>query len=70
MVLSQIVPMVISAILKRQISDSVGIIGGADGPTAVLVVGTLSAGSTVLEIVFGIILIAAGIWGIRKCKKQ
>ncbi len=69
LVLSQIAPMVIAAILKTQISDSVGIIGGADGPTAVLVVGTLSAGSAVLEILLGIFLIIIGIVGYRKYKE-
>ena len=62
--LSVIAPMVIGAILASQASDSVGIIGGADGPTAVFVVGTLGAGSVIIESVIGVLLVAVGIWGL------
>ena len=67
--LSVIAPMIIGAILSSQVSDSVGIIGGADGPTAVFVVGTLGAGSVIVESVIGVLLITVGIWGLIKCKK-
>ena len=67
--LSVIAPMIIGAILSSQPSDSVGIIGGADGPTAVFVVGTLGAGSVIIESVVGVLLVAVGIWGLIKCKK-
>ena len=71
--LSVAAPIVIGAILeiqmKSQIASSVGIIGGADGPTAVMVTGVSSMGSAVLEAVIGCILMIAGIWGLRKCKK-
>ncbi|MBQ8798241.1 MAG: hypothetical protein IJZ55_01595 [Lachnospiraceae bacterium] len=68
--LSVIAPMIIGAILSSQSAGSVGIIGGADGPTAVLLVGTLGAGSVIVEIVIGVLLIAVGIWGLIKCKKM
>ncbi len=68
--LSVIAPMIVGAVLANQMSDSVGIIGGADGPTAVLLVGTLGAGSVIIESVIGVLLVAAGIWGLHKCKKQ
>lgn len=67
--ISAVSPMIIGAVLEAQVSNSVGIIGGADGPTAIMVVGTLGVGSLVVEIVVGILLIIAGIWGCRKCKK-
>ena len=68
--LSVIAPMIIGAILSSQPSGSVGIIGGADGPTAVFVVGTLGAGSVIIESVIGVLLVAAGIWGLHKCKNK
>ena len=68
--LSVAAPMIIGAILKTQTaSSSIGIIGGADGPTAIMVVGAVGAGSVIIEIVIGVLLIVAGIWGLRKIKK-
>ena len=62
--------MIIGAILKAQTAaNSIGIIGGADGPTAIVLVGTVGAGSIIVEIVIGVLLIVAGIWGLRKIKK-
>lgn len=66
LLLSVIVPMIIGAVLTNQMSDSVAIIGGADGPTAVFVVGTFGAGSVIVESVIGVLLVAVGIWGLRK----
>ena len=68
--LSVIAPMVIGAILTSQASGTVGIIGGADGPTAIFVVGTLGAGSVIIESVIGVLLVAVGIWGLYKCKNR
>lgn len=67
--LSVAVPMIMGAILKTQEASSVGIIGGADGPTAVMVAGVIGVGSVGFEIVIGVLLIVAGIWGLRKIKK-
>ncbi|MBP3616985.1 MAG: hypothetical protein J6J38_03010 [Lachnospiraceae bacterium] len=67
--LSVIAPMVIGAILTSQASGSVGIIGGADGPTAVFVVGTFGAGGVIIESVIGVLLVAVGIWGLVKSRK-
>lgn len=69
LLLSVIAPMIIGAILSSQPSGSVGIIGGADGPTAVFVVGTFGAGGVIIESVIGVLLIAVGIWGLIKSKK-
>lgn len=69
MVLGGIAPMIVGAILRTQVASTVGIIGGADGPTSILVSGVISTGNIVLEIVAGVLLIGAGIWGLRKCKK-
>lgn len=67
--LGVIAPMIIGAILSSQSSGSVGIIGGADGPTAIFVVGTFGAGSVIIESVIGVLLVAVGIWGLIRCKK-
>ena len=69
LLLSVIAPMVIGAILTSQAFGSVGIIGGADGPTAVFVVGLLGVGSVIIESVIGVLLVAVGIWGLIRCKK-
>ena len=74
-VLSNIAPMIIGAIMRMQISDSigssVGIIGGADGPTAILVAGIVGATvfRVIAKIVVGVLLIVAGILGIKKYKR-
>ena len=68
--LSVVAPMIMGVILKVQVvANSVGIIGGADGPTAIMLVGTIGAGNIIIEIVIGVLLIAAGIWGLKKLKK-
>lgn len=68
--LSVVAPMIIGAVLEAQISNSVGIIGGADGPTAVMVVGTLGMGSVIAEILVGIVLIVVGTLFLRKYRKK
>lgn len=55
---------------KIRAAKSVGIIGGADGPTSIMVSGVVGTGSVVLEVVAGVVLIAIGIWGLRMCKKR
>ena len=71
--LSVAAPVLIGAILefqmKAQVAGSVGIIGGADGPTAIMVTGVSRVGSAVIEVIVGALLIVAGIWGLRKSKK-
>ena len=69
MVIGGVAPMIIGAVLEAQVATSAGIIGGADGPTAVLVAGKLGIWSVILEVLAGILLIAAGIWGCRRNKK-
>ena len=54
--------------MKAQVAGSVGIIGGADGPTSIMVPGVTRVGSVVTEVVAGVLLIIAGIWGLRKRK--
>ena len=54
--------------MKAQVAGSVGIIGGADGPTSIMVTGVTRVGSVVTEVVAGVLLIIAGIWGLRKRK--
>ena len=67
--LSVVAPMILGLIFKAQAASSVGIIGGADGPTAIMLVGVIGTGSVIVEIVIGVFLIIAGIWGLNKCKK-
>ena len=67
--LSVAAPAIMGAILKAQAAASVGIIGGEDGPTIIMLAGTIGAGSVIIEIVIGVLLIAGGIWGLRKLKK-
>ena len=73
MVIGGVAPMIIGAILEArmeaQIANSVGVIGGADGPTAVLVIGTLGMGSVIAKVLIGVLLVAVGIWGCRKGKR-
>ena len=69
LLLSVIVPMIIGAILTSQPAGSVGIIGGADGPTAVFVVGTFGAGGVIAQSIIGVLLVVVGIWGLIRCKK-
>ena len=66
MVIGGVAPMIIGAILRAQVASTVGIIGGADGPTSILVSGVIGTGSVVLEIVVGVLLICACILGLRK----
>ena len=70
MVISGVVPMVVGKILEAQIATSAGIIGGADGPTAIFVTGVSGTGYVLLEILVGVLLIIGGIWGYKKVKKQ
>ena len=71
--LSVAAPILIGAILEfqmeAQVAGSVGIIGGADGPTAIMVTGVSRVGSAVIEVIVGALLIVTGIWGLRKSKK-
>ena len=70
MLLGVAIPPIVRAILKAQTAaGSVGIIGGADGPTAIMLVGTIGVGSVIIEIVIGVLLIVIGILGLRKLKK-
>lgn len=69
LVVGVVAPVIIGAIAKMQIPESVGIIGGADGPTAVMVVGVLGTGQIIGEIVAGTLLLVAGIWGYHKSRK-
>lgn len=65
--LSVVAPVIIGAVLKAQTAaSSIGIIGGADGPTAIMVVGVTGVGSIIVESVVGVLLIIIGIWGLEK----
>lgn len=54
---------------KMKGAASIGIIGGADGPTAIFVAGKVSDGFSLGIIILGILLILLGILVYRKIKK-
>jgi len=64
-----IMGMILKLQMKTQLAGSVGIIGGADGPTSIMVVGALGVGSAIFELVIGILLMGVGIWGLRKSRR-
>ena len=68
LLLSAAAPMIAGAILEAR-SYSVGIIGGADGPTSVFVAGTLGAGSVAVQIAAGVLLLVGGIWGYLRSRR-
>lgn len=69
MLLSVAIPMIMGVILRAQVAGSAGIIGSADGPTSVMIVGVLGTGSLIVEVLIGMLLIIGGIWGLKKSKK-
>ena len=66
--LSVIATRMIGTLVGVPTVDSVGMIGGADGPTVIMLSGTLGAGSVIIAIAIGFLLIAAGVWGLKKIK--
>ena len=64
MILSGVAPMIVGAILESKAADSVGIIGGADGPTAVMVTAANGTWNVVIELIAGVLLVVRGIWGL------
>lgn len=64
--LSVVVPMIIGLVLKAQPpASSISVIGGADGPTTIMLAGVVGGGSVFVEIIIGIFLVIIGIWGFR-----
>ena len=68
LVIGGVAPMIMGAVLKAQIAESVGVIGGADGPTAIFVTGVPGTGQVIGKIAVGLLVMAAGILGCRKKK--
>ena len=68
-ILSGVVPMLIGIILGMATPSSVGFIGGADGPTAIMIVGSVGIWSIIIVLTIGILLLATGIWSLVKLKK-
>ena len=65
--LCAVVPIFVSAVSE---ASSVGIIGGADGPTAIMVSGDLSTSGVIVAVIVGILLVATGILVLKKAKKK
>ena len=71
LLLSAAAPMIMGMILNvPSANPSMGIIGGADGPTAIVVAGSVSIGGMMITIAIGLLLIAAGILALVKCKTR
>ena len=68
--LSVLLPLIIGFAVETPMPDSVGIIGGADGPTAIMMIGTIGTSEVMITIVIGVLLIVTGIWGLGKIKKK
>ena len=70
MIVCNVAPMIIGAILRMQISNSssIGIIGGADGPTSIFIAGRIGSGSVIGGLLIGVLLVGAGIWGYKKSR--
>ena len=47
---SVVVPMIMGAVLEAHAASTAGIIGGADGPTAIMLVGTIGTDSVITEV--------------------
>lgn len=67
--LSAVVPLIIGFLYQIPTPESIGIIGGADGPTAIIIAGTIGTGGIVIEIAIGILFIVAGILGLKRIEK-
>ena len=63
---SVVVPIIIGVVEKTQ--ASIGVIGGADGPTSIMIVGAFGSGSLILKTLLGIILIVIGRWWLKRNK--
>jgi len=66
LLLSVVIPVIIGAVMNAPAAGAVGIIGGADGPTAIMLAGVIGTGGIILEIVAGLLLVAIGIRGLKK----
>ena len=66
LLLSVVVPAIIGTVMNASAAGAVGIIGGADGPTAIMLAGGIGTGGIILEIVAGLLLVAIGIRGLKK----
>ncbi len=67
--LSVVVPMIIGIILGMSMPTSKGVIGGADGPTAIMIAESVGIWSIIIVLTIGILLLATGIWSLVKLKK-
>ena len=68
LIVQAVAPISLATILRMQISDaaSIGIIGGADGPTSIMIAGRIGNSSVIVEVLAAILLIGVGIWGYRR----
>ena len=61
----RVVPLILGRVYSTQ-AASIGVIGGADGPTSVYVAGRIGQGNGFLQIAAGVLLLGFGIWGCWK----
>ena len=57
-----IITFITGMIMKTKQSAAIGIIGGADGPTSILIAGKLPEGLGIMGIIFGIVLLCVGLY--------
>lgn len=70
LLISTLVPMLIGLLITASAEPTaVGIIGGADGPTAIMITASTGLGGMILAGIAGILLIAAGIWQLVRIRK-
>lgn len=65
LLLSVAVPVIIGTVVQAPAASSVGIIGGADGPTVIMLAGVIGTGGIIFGFVLGILFIVAGIRGLK-----
>ena len=68
-ILSVAFPILKALLFEMPMPDSVGIIGGADGPTAMMLVGTIGR-NVMIALIIGILFLAIGIYGFGRIKKR
>ena len=67
--LSVIIPMIIGIVLGISTPSSVGGIGGADGPTVIMITGSVGMEIIITVLAIGSFLLVIGIWGLRKFRQ-
>lgn len=68
--LGRIITMVLVYVMTGSEAASIGVIGGADGPTAIFVTTTVDPPTVEMKLVLGVIVLAASIFGFWKLSRM